>query len=567
MALRWAVVAGITACAAVGGASSPSTVRVAALAYELRDASVESRGELEALIELAAREGASFVSTPEPAPSADRSCASAEGIPGPSTAFFSGLATRLGIWIGFSLFERAPAGCFAAALLAGPDGEIHQKIRKVLVDQATNGGLVAGAFRDVVDSVDADGVRAAVLFADDLVAGVPRLAGRGAEVVLVHGGGGLEPGALARAAEENAIAIAASATTCGEESCAAGVYGARATRHVHRHGTVFLAEVTLPRRWVIASALGLPATVPIPATGPANDALAELGRQLFTDTRLSSTGSVACITCHQPQRAFTNGQPRGVGVADRVTKRNVPSLLNVAYKPVLQWDGYASSIENFVKYPLSNPSEMDFHYLDKVVPYVRSRPDYVAAFRASMAVETIEFEDIATALAAYQRTLVSGNSPFDRHMFGGDRRALSVAAVRGLEIFRGRGCAGCHVIARRHALFTDYGYHNLGIGYDRAAGRYRDIGLGGISTNDSSGLFLTPSLRNVALTAPYMHDGSLPTLAAVLEFYNRGTVDAPHVTPLAPLHLDTAGRRDLIAFLESLTGDQRYDAGGRRLAQ
>ncbi len=567
MALRWALVAGIVVSAAAAGATSRATVRVAAVAYEVRPAPAESHhAGLSTLIEQAARDGATFISTPGLAPAARRSCLSAEPIPGPSTTFFIRHATRLGVWIGFSVFERAGSGCFVTALLAGPDGGIHQKIRKVLVDEPID-GVVAGAFRDVLDSVDADGVRVAVLFASDLVAGVPRLSARGAEVILIDGGAGLDGAALAGSAQAHAVALVASATTCGEGStCAAGVYGHRAVRHDRDGGTVFLADVTLPRRWLIPSALGLPPTVPIPATGPSGDDLAELGRQLFTDPAMSSSGSVSCITCHQPQRAFTNGLPRGVGVANRETKRNVPSLLNVAFKPLLQWDGYASSVESFVKYPLSNPAEMDFHYLDKVVPYVRNRPDYAAAFRRSMAIETIEFEDIATALAAYQRTLISGRSPFDRYQFGGDRDALPEAAVRGLAIFSGRGgCARCHAIGRRHALFTDYGYHNLGIGYDRAAGRYRDIGLGGISTNDSSGLFLTPSLRNVALTAPYMHDGSLPTLDEVIAFYNRGSADAPHVTPLPPLGLDAGARRDLLAFLESLTGDQRYDAAGRRL--
>jgi cytochrome c peroxidase len=294
--------------------------------------------------------------------------------------------------------------------------------------------------------------------------------------------------------------------------------------------------------------------------------LEELGRRLFTDPGLSSTGTVACSSCHLPDRAFANGDEFGRGVHGRTTRRNPPSLLNVAFRPLLQWDGYASSLENFAKYPLSGHTEMNFHYLDRAADYVRSRFDYRQAFGSLPGRQEIEFDGVARALAAYQRTLLSGNSGFDRYKYGGDQGALSPAAERGHDLFVGRArCATCHSIGPTDALLTDFAYHDLGIGYDASKGRYRDLGLGGISTDEFSGLFLTPSLRNVALTAPYMHDGSLHTLAEVVAFYSRGGNRGARRPEIVPVGLRETEQSDLIAFLESLTGDHAFTRDGRRI--
>jgi cytochrome c peroxidase len=295
--------------------------------------------------------------------------------------------------------------------------------------------------------------------------------------------------------------------------------------------------------------------------------MVELGRTLFFDKNLSSTGTVSCGSCHQPERAFTNGEEKGTGVYGRKTKRNVPSLLNVAYRPLLQWDGYASTLENFAKYPVSGYTEMNFHYLDKVGHYLQSQPAYVAAFRSAMGVEEVQFDDVARALSAYERALVSGNSPFDRYHYGGDKTALNASARRGLELFTGKAlCSNCHVIGERYALFMDSRYHVVGVGYLPEKKEFSDVGLGGISTGDLSGLFLTPSLRNVAETAPYMHDGSLPTLEEVVEFFNRGGIPNASLDPLVkPLFLNEQEKKDLVEFLRSLTGEQRYSAQGHRL--
>jgi cytochrome c peroxidase len=241
--------------------------------------------------------------------------------------------------------------------------------------------------------------------------------------------------------------------------------------------------------------------------------------------------------------------------------------LNIAYRPLLRWDGYASSLENFAKYPINGFTEMDFHYLDKVPAYIRSQPHYMNAFRSTMGVEEIEFDHVARALAAYQRTLISGNSPFDRYYYGKDKSALSKRAQWGLKLFTGKAeCSKCHTIGNDYSLFLDYKYHDLGVSYDLVKKEYGDRGLGEISTDDLSGSFLTPSLRNVALTAPYMHDGSLKTLDEVIDFFNRGGKRSPRLDPIMkPLGLTVEERKALVAFLESLTGDQKYSPTGQRL--
>jgi cytochrome c peroxidase len=177
------------------------------------------------------------------------------------------------------------------------------------------------------------------------------------------------------------------------------------------------------------------------------------------------------------------------------------------------------------------------------------------------------YDDFARALATYQRTLISGDSPFDRYYYGGERDAISAPARRGLELFARRAdCARCHRIGRTYALFTDFQSHFLGVGYNSQPGGSPDIGIGAISNRPLEGFFQTPSLRNVAETAPYMHDGSMETLEEVVEFYDRGG-DAQPGRPgeLRPLHLTAQDKESLVAFLRSLTGSQRYSAQGRRL--
>jgi cytochrome c peroxidase len=548
-----------------------------------------NRQELGKLIAEAARRGARYVVTPELGVSgayvegarraSDRPVA--EPIPGPTTDYFARRAKELRIWLAVSLPEKAEGeGYYLTTVLLDDRGQIAARNRKVMVrSEAGDGPATAGDYRDVLDTVDTGGVRLGVLSGDDLQAGIPRLAARGADTVLVTAGWGSQDAArwdeMSRLLSKEygvnlVVANRRGAARVGEAAPSGGIYTRSGELLAAGAGAVpGLAQAALrqpDRRWRIETPLGLP-SVPQPTYLAASAEIAELGRKVFFDKNLSSTKTVSCATCHLPSKAFTNGEPLGIGVHGRTTKRNVPSLYNVAYRPLLQWDGYASTLENFAKYPLSGYTEMEFHYLDEAVAYLRSKPEYVQGFRSTMGVDPIEFDAVASALATYQRTLVSANSPFDRYYYGRDEAALGEEAKRGLLLFEGRaGCANCHHMSDRHALFTDFKYHSVGVGYDTKDKTDTDVGLGGISFNDNNGLFLTPSLRNVAETGPYMHDGSMRTLEEVVEYYNLGAGKSPHRDKrLKPLSLSPQEKKDLVAFMRSLTGDQQYSADGVRL--
>lgn len=543
-----------------------------------------NRQELVKLISEAARRGARYVVTPElgisgayvdgAQPALGRP--NAEPIPGPTTDYFARCAKELRIWLALSIPEKAEGGgYFLTTVLLDDRGEIVARNRKVMVrHEAGDGPAIAGDYRDVLDTVDTGGLRLGVLSGDDIQAGIPRLAVRGADTILVTAGWSVQDAArwdkeIRRLSKEYGVNLVV-ANRRSAAGPSGGIYMRNGEALSPGPGAVpGLAQAALRQpaeRWRIEPSLGLP-SVPQPTYQAGNPEIAELGRKLFFDKNLSSTKTIACATCHRPDLAFTNGESKGIGVHGRLTKRNVPSLLNVAYRPLLQWDGYAGTLENFAKYPLSGYTEMDFHYLDEAMDYVRSRPEYVKEFRSVLGADPIEFEAVATALATYQRTLVSANSPFDRYYYGREESALSEEAKRGLLLFQGRAaCTTCHLMDDRHALLTDFKYHSIGIGYDTKGKADTDVGLGGISTNDFNGLFLTPSLRNVAETGPYMHDGSMRTLEEVVEFYDRGAGLSPHRDPrLKPLSMSPQEKKDLVAFLRSLTGDQQYSAEGVRL--
>jgi cytochrome c peroxidase len=328
--------------------------------------------------------------------------------------------------------------------------------------------------------------------------------------------------------------------------------------------------------------LGLPA-LSSPAENPSTADKVTLGRKLFFDRRLSYNGTLSCAMCHIPEQGFTQNElSTPVGIEGRFVRRNAPSLYNVAYRARLFHDGREFSLENQVWEPLLRVNEMGNPSIGVVIERLRDAPDYrgmfTAAFGRGPGVETI-----GQALASYQRSLVSGNSPFDRWYFGKDSQALEVAAQRGFELFRSSGCSGCHTLHPDYALFTDGSFHDTGIGYARAMltaapypGKVRlapgvevvpTVGFARPKANDlgryeATGRptdrwrYLTPSLRNVALTAPYMHDGSLPDLASVLRFYNAGGVPHPELDPrIRALGLSDAQLGDLEAFLRALTGD------------
>ena len=304
--------------------------------------------------------------------------------------------------------------------------------------------------------------------------------------------------------------------------------------------------------------LGLP-PVPLPEDNPPTAQTIELGRRLFFSPLLSVDRSLSCSTCHNPTNGFADPSNVSTGIHGKKGTRNSPAVINAAYNKVQFWDGRAATLEEQVSGPMMNAIEMG-HTLDGVERAVGRDPQLSKMFEKAFGPGPVTMEKITKAIAAYERTLVSGNSPFDRFLYGGDKTAMSESAQRGLEVFRNPAkgnCAVCHTIGAEYALFTDHAFHNLGVGLDQE-GELADEGRFAISGKDSDrGAFRTPSIRNVALTAPYMHDGSLKTLKEVVDFYVGGGSSNPHRDPeIKPLtHLTKAERTDLVSFLESLTGE------------
>ena len=275
---------------------------------------------------------------------------------------------------------------------------------------------------------------------------------------------------------------------------------------------------------LISIPLGLDLYVPVPENNPLTVEKVALGRRLFRDSRLSRDGTIACTTCHDPARAFTDGRSIAVGVSGRQGRRNVPTLVNRAWGRMFFWDGRVRTLEEQVLRPIEDPNEMDLPVRD-------------AAARGG-----VSTFDLSRALASYVRSIMTGDSPYDRFI-AGDRTALTDQQQIGLQIFRGKGnCTRCHV----GPTFTDESLHNTGVAWHD--GRLADEGGG-------EGTFKTPTLREVARTAPHMHDGSLDTLQQVVEFYDRGGNSNPALdSEIRPLRLTEDEKRALVAFLSSLTG-------------
>lgn len=331
-----------------------------------------------------------------------------------------------------------------------------------------------------------------------------------------------------------------------------------------------------------AAPLGLP-PLPVPAA-----AQVELGRQLFFDRRLSVNGTLSCAMCHVPEQGFTvNELKTSVGMEGVSLRRNAPTLLNVAHVRTLFVDGRAPSLEAQALQPIVHPDEMANPDLQTVVRRVAAMPEYRAAFARAFGDGRPTPARLARALAAYQRSLLAADSPFDRWRFGGDASAISAEAQRGFALFLQHGCAACHSLAEKHALFSDGRFHNTGVQArsDARRGQAASFTLvpGLQATFDAPTLarigvpdapdsgryevtgreadrraYRTPSLRNVALTAPYMHDGSLATLEDVLDHYARGgePADAAQDRRLRPFDLDARDRDALLAFLQALTSPQ-----------
>ncbi len=310
------------------------------------------------------------------------------------------------------------------------------------------------------------------------------------------------------------------------------------------------AEAQTSRAYRPTVPMGLDLFVPVPDANPLTQAKISLGRRLFFDSLLSRDGTRACGTCHDPRHAFTDGRATSVGVFGRLGTRSVPTLINRAYGTSFFWDGRTTSLEHQVLRPVEDPQEMDMTVAE-VVGRLERTPDYPGLFRAAFG-RPIRGDDLALALASYVRTIVSGDAPIDRYRY--DTRgsaSLSDEALRGLRVFRRKAnCTACHV----GPSFTDEGFHNTGVAW--RDGAIIDSGRYAVTDRlEDLGAFKTPTLREVARTAPYMHDGSLATLEDVIDFYDRGGNPNPHLDPsLRQLHLTEQEKLALLAFLRSLSG-------------
>ena len=309
---------------------------------------------------------------------------------------------------------------------------------------------------------------------------------------------------------------------------------------------------------------GLDEYVPVPVDNPATAVKVALGERLFFDSVLSADGDTSCGTCHLPDRAFTDGRPVAVGVYGRVGRRNVPTILNRGYGKSFFWDGRADSLEAQAADAIEGREDLGLP-IEEAVTRLRENTSYRAEFRNAFGPRTgdglrseassqhevnaegsaITAERVTQALATFVRSQMAGDSPVERFR-GGDRTALSPAAQRGSDVFVSRGrCLGCHVAP----LYTDEEFHNTGVSWGADPGRQKVTGY-----ESDRGRFKTPSLRNVALTAPYMHDGSIATLEEVVEFYDGGGHANPNLDPsIGPIHLTDREKVDLVAFLAALT--------------
>jgi cytochrome c peroxidase len=342
-----------------------------------------------------------------------------------------------------------------------------------------------------------------------------------------------------------------------------------------------LEQAGLPRDQTLAAT---------PADNPETPEKIALGERLFFDGRLSVDGTVACASCHDPGRAFTDGRPTSIGVEGRSGQRNAPTVLNALYQKTQFWDGRVATLEQQAALPIVNPVEMGQPSLDAAVASIAAVPEYRQAFQNVFG-RPPSGPDLLRAIAAYERTLTSFDSPFDRFM-AGDKNATDAAAKRGWTLFNGRGrCNLCHALSRSRpnlTSFTDNDFHNIGIGIIRHhvvplarqveklvdSGNASDIDRVAILSDMSVlGRFLvtkkepdiasfkTPDLRNVLVTAPYFHDGSQATLWDVVDHYNKGDgLQNPWLDEdIQPLALRESEIDDLVAFMASLTS-KAYEA-------
>ncbi len=351
------------------------------------------------------------------------------------------------------------------------------------------------------------------------------------------------------------------------------------------HPTRAISQPRPPAPHPLHIPLGLPTALPISQNNPLTLEKIDLGRRLFFDRRLSPNDTMSCAMCHIPAQGFTANEARlAVGISGKTGKRNAPALYNVAYQRLLFHDGREFTLEDQIISPITNPVEMGNPSIGYVVNKIKQLPGYTQTFQVAFS-EDPSVATLGKALASYQRTLLSGNAPFDRWYFGGEEHAVSDEVKAGFEIFSGKGkCFVCHTIGEDAALFTDHQFHNTGVAHFKLIPeRTVAIDLGGgllvqiprtqideilqipgsdlgryEVTLDPTDIwqYKTPSLRNIALTAPYMHNGILLSLEQVIAYYDRGgTGIEGQDERIGPLNLTTDEKQALLTFLCSLTGD------------
>ena len=291
--------------------------------------------------------------------------------------------------------------------------------------------------------------------------------------------------------------------------------------------------------------------VVIPADNPLTNEKIELGRLLFFDKRLSQDNTIACANCHLAKFAFTDGKPVSTGIRGQKGGRSAPASFNRVFSSAQFWDGRAATLEDQSVGPFTNPIEHGFPNYDVMRAKMMKIAGYRKLFKQVFGEENITIDNVGRAIASFQRTVLSGNSPADRFDQGQEAGAISAEAQHGLLLFREKArCTKCH----SGFNFTDEKFHNLGLGWDDNKvdlGRYMVTKI-----TEDIGAFKTPTLREIARSAPYTHDGRFKTLEEVVNFYNQGGVKNPHQDPLIiPLELTDEEKRDLVAFLHTLNGE------------
>lgn len=348
--------------------------------------------------------------------------------------------------------------------------------------------------------------------------------------------------------------------------------------------------------------LGLP-VVTYPTSNPQTTDKVTLGEKLFNDSRFSTTGKISCATCHDRLKVFTDSPLKvSEGINKLTGTRNAPTIVNSVFFKKLFWDGRSPDLEDQALHPFVNPVEMGLKDHQPILSIVRSDPQYVNAFKAIFGklAEGITMKEVTLAIAAFERTKISGNSPFDQWRYGGQEDALTPAQKRGFDVFVDQGrCVSCHVVEQTQALFIDNRFHNVGVGINDIQEavpelaveflnaqitasevdikvltdkRTSELGRFAVTrTFNDLGSFKTPTLRNIALTAPYMHDGSLKTLRDVVVHYNNGgvTVEGDPVNDflsggIRPLNLTDVQINDLVAFMEALTSPEFAGTTGQK---